>query len=62
MQEQMWVLCPACGGKTRIRVLEETVLRKFPLFCPKCRREYLVDVQRGEIQVHTIEPDAKTQS
>ena len=37
--KEHWILCPACGSKTRARLLPDTVLRSFPLFCPKCRRE-----------------------
>ena len=31
-----WVLCPICGAKTRLKLLPETELKAFPLFCPKC--------------------------
>ena len=55
-----WVLCPVCGGKTRLKLLEETELKCFPLFCPKCRRETLVQVQQFHMTV-LKEPDAKTQ-
>lgn len=37
-----WVLCPICGGKTRLQILETTELKDFPLFCPKCKREMLI--------------------
>lgn len=42
--ESLWVRCPICSGKTRIRVSKETVLVKFPLYCPKCKKETLIDV------------------
>ena len=29
---ERWVLCPVCGAKTRLRLLQRTVLRDFPLF------------------------------
>ena len=38
--EERWVLCPVCGAKTRLRLLRRTILQEFPLFCPKCRREF----------------------
>lgn len=38
-----FLLCPVCGGKTRVKVSEETVLRKFPLYCPKCRIVKVID-------------------
>lgn len=40
----LWIHCPICGGKTRIKVYADTVLVKFPLYCPKCRKEIRVDV------------------
>lgn len=39
-----WILCPLCGGKTRIKVNEDTVLLRFPLYCPKCKQETRVDL------------------
>ena len=34
-----WICCPACGGKTRIKVYEDTALERFPLHCHKCKQE-----------------------
>lgn len=42
--ESLWVHCPVCGAKTRTKVYANTVLIKFPLFCPKCKNETLIDV------------------
>lgn len=36
------ICCPFCGGKTRNRIREDTVLDNFPLYCPKCEREMLI--------------------
>ena len=55
-----WIHCPTCGNKTRTKVNPDTVLKRFPLFCPKCRKEHIVDVQGQNIILS--EPDAKTQS
>ena len=44
-EEKHWVLCPVCGAKTRLQLLPETELKVFPLFCPKCRRESIVNVK-----------------
>ncbi|EGQ2701379.1 TPA: conjugal transfer protein, partial [Enterococcus faecium] len=30
-----WILCPVCGNKTRLKIREDTELKKFPLYCPK---------------------------
>ncbi|MGJ0769427.1 cysteine-rich KTR domain-containing protein [Lacticaseibacillus paracasei] len=32
-------LCPICGRKTRLKVRKDTVLKNFPLYCPKCKQE-----------------------
>lgn len=56
-----WLLCPICSSKTQTMVREETVLINFPLFCPKCKKETLVNVQKMNMSV-IKEPDAKTQS
>ncbi len=49
-----------CGAKTRLRLLQRTVLRDFPLFCPKCRQERLINAQNFQIEL-IDQPDAKTQ-
>ena len=60
MQNEKWVLCPVCGNKTRIKIRENTILLNFPLFCPKCRREQLINVQQLKVTI-IKEPDAQTQ-
>ena len=42
--KKLWVHCPICGGKTRIKIREETVILNCPLFCPKCKKETVVDI------------------
>ena len=61
MEKPEWLLCPVCKNKTRIRIQENTVLENFPLFCPKCKQESLVNVKQLNMSV-IKEPDAKTQS
>ena len=61
MQNEKWVLCPVCGNKTRIKIRENMILLNFPLFCPKCRREQLINVQQLKVTI-IKEPDAQTQS
>ena len=55
-----WILCPVCGNKTRNQIREDTVLLNFPLYCPKCKQESVINVTKQKITV--VEPDAKTQS
>ncbi|WP_288863317.1 cysteine-rich KTR domain-containing protein [uncultured Megasphaera sp.] len=59
--ESNWLLCPVCKSKTRIRLRVDTVLENFPLFCPKCKQEMLINVKKLNIPV-IKEPDAQTQS
>ena len=47
-----WVLCPVCGGKTRVKVYADTLLVHFPLFCPKCKKETLINV--SHLNISTI--------
>ena len=43
--------CPICHRKTRTRVLLETVLVDFPLFCPKCKQTCIVDIKDNQITI-----------
>jgi len=57
LQKSKWVCCPICANKTRIRIREDTVLKCFPLYCPKCKQETLVHIQEFNMSV-IKEPDA----
>lgn len=57
-EEKRWVLCPQCGEKTRLQILRQTELKAFPLFCPKCRHESIINARN--FIVETGRPDAKT--
>ena len=46
-----WIKCPICGGKTRVKIKEDTELRNFPLYCPKCRNETLIELKQGKINI-----------
>lgn len=49
--EDKWVICPVCGSKTRVKIREDTVLKNFPLFCPKCKRESIVNAEKMQVTV-----------
>lgn len=56
-EERKWLLCPVCDNKTRLKIRLDTVLENFPLYCPKCKQEMLINVDK----LNTIvikEPDA----
>ena len=59
--KNQWILCPVCGSKTRDRLREDTVLINYPLYCPKCKQETLIEARHLQITV-IKEPDAKPQS
>ena len=61
MNEEKWILCPVCESKTRTKIREDTELVNFPLFCPKCKKQNLVNISKFHTTV-IMEPDAKTQS
>lgn len=60
MQKEEWLLCPICGNKTRLKIREDTELKNFPLFCPKCKQEVLISIKQFNMSV-IKEPDAKAQ-
>ncbi|MCB5493534.1 conjugal transfer protein [[Ruminococcus] gnavus] len=46
MLKKYWIKCPICNGKTRVQVFHNTVLKDFPLFCPKCKLTHIIDVEK----------------
>ncbi|MBQ4579520.1 MAG: cysteine-rich KTR domain-containing protein [Clostridia bacterium] len=56
-KESLWVRCPICDNKTRVKVFEDTVLINFPLYCPWCKRETIINVVKLKM-VPSKEPDA----
>ena len=56
-----WIVYPVCGNKTRDRIREDTILKNYPLYCPKCKQQTLIEVQNLQVTV-IKEPDAQTQS
>ncbi len=52
-----WIRCPICGSKTRDRIRSDTIMKNYPLYCPKCKQETLINVK--DLQVTAIkESDA----
>ncbi len=47
----LWVPCPICGNKTQTKIYADTVLIRFPLFRPKCRKETCIDVVKLKMVV-----------
>lgn len=51
MENREWIRCPICDSKTRDRIRKDTVLTNFPLFCPKCKKESLIEVKNLQVKV-----------
>lgn len=60
MREE-FILCPLCRHKTRDKIREDTKLEHFPVFCPKCKREIIINIENFKMTV-IEEPAAKPQS
>lgn len=45
---EKWVLCPICGGKTCTKIRPDTEAKNLIVFCPKCKRESVVDIKDME--------------
>ncbi len=62
VQNRQWIRCPLCGGKTRDKIRADTEMKNFPVFCPKCKKEILLNVEK-QFDITVIpEPAAKPQS
>ena len=49
-----WIRCPICGNKTRLQIREDTELKNFPLYCPKCKQESLIEVKDLQVTVVNV--------
>lgn len=56
MKKSQFILCPICGNKTRTKIREDTELKNFPLYCPKCKKESLIEVKNLIVNI-CKEPD-----
>lgn len=45
------ILCPICGNKTRIQLRENTILMNYPLYCPKCKQETLIEAKQFHVTI-----------
>ncbi len=39
-----WVACPVCGKQKFFHVHPSTRGRNIPVYCRKCKKEYLIDI------------------
>ncbi|WP_270640742.1 cysteine-rich KTR domain-containing protein [Longibaculum muris] len=40
--ENQWIICLYCKGKIHDRIREDTVVKNYPLYYSKCRKEILI--------------------
>lgn len=57
MEKKTWLLCPICNSKTRLKLRIDTELKNFPLYCPKCKQETLINVTSLKLTIIKV-PDA----
>lgn len=57
MKNERWILCPVCGNKTRNKIREDTILKNYPLYCPKCKQETVIDIKNLTLFVHQKQID-----
>ena len=51
IDQKGFIHCPVCGRRTKTKVNDDTVMVRFPLFCPACKRENIVDVENGRVRM-----------
>lgn len=51
MNKNDWIRCPVCNNKTRVQVKIDTLLKNFPLYCPKCKQESIINVKKLIVNV-----------
>lgn len=51
-KNHLWLPCPKCGARTRIKIYEDTVLLNFPLYCTRCKEEFIVGVIKYRMVVN----------
>lgn len=47
VNENGFLLCPKCRKKTNTKVLPQTELKDFPLYCNRCREEFKISYKRA---------------
>ena len=57
MNMMEWFICPICQNKTRLKIREDTIMKNFPLYCPKCKKETLINIRKLNVSI-IKEPDA----
>ncbi len=59
--KERWAACPDCGGNTRTRVREDSVLFHHLMYCPRCKKNFLVNIRQFQTEV-VREAEVQTRS
>ena len=54
-ETNVWLKCPVCENKTRVKIRQDTVLVNFPLYCPKCKKETIISANQLNVSVEKTE-------
>lgn len=46
-----WIPCPNCNEQTDTKIYSDTVLFNFPLYCPHCKKESIINVLNLKLAV-----------
>lgn len=47
--EDGWLVCPFCKLNRRVMKIDpDTVAMRLPVYCRSCKREFRVDIQKGQ--------------
>lgn len=50
MNHESWCGCPRCGFPKMLKVRQDTILKNFPAYCKKCKKESVITIEpRAEI-------------
>lgn len=44
--DKQYIICPKCGRPTKVKLNHDTELKNFPLFCPWCKQETIIDTDK----------------
>lgn len=51
IDENGWLYCPQCRQKTEYRVRSDTMVYHWPMCCPRCHRESVVNIFEGKVEL-----------
>ncbi len=60
MENYTWLLCPHCHNKTRTKIRPDTRAENLIVFCPKCKRESVVNIDGSILNLFAKLPDTPT--